>query len=402
RTSRSPRVTRRIAPSGRSASGPASKALPSSTPGAVSSSGKAAGMGKVGRSIVIVPDRTPETGRPRRAVPTGVREEERTSVGDRVRSIRRPAGGGTGGTGGPGLIPGCGRRRWTERRPERDLAEEDGGDESDDRRSDAEPDAVGDRDRQRPVEALDEDRLRLGRDLGEEVATAPRRRGELGDVEARWRIDRDQRRLRAGSDHLLAQERPAEVDPEERVGGRDPDRRPDLAEQRQVARRRPELVERDRVLDHDREHGERRPDAEPGDEHPAVEHPVVRPDAELRDQDLADDQRGEAEEDERLVPSRPADELARRDRADDQPEHERQEAIPGLGGRRALDDEEVERQEDDQRAEAERREEDREHRRRERPVPEQVERDDRLGGAAFHEDEGHDEHEPATDPRPDR
>src|SRR6478672_6171950 len=153
-------------------------------------------MGKVGPSIVIgpiVPRNREDPGgpKPRR----GRRGGGARSVGGRVRPVCGTTGGGTGRTrsaGGGGLTLG----RRSERGAERDLAEEGGRDEGDDCRPDAEPDAVGDRDRQRPMEALDEDRLRLRGDLGEEGTPAAGRRGELGDVEARGRVDRDQGGLR--------------------------------------------------------------------------------------------------------------------------------------------------------------------------------------------------------------
>ena len=256
------------------------------------------------------------------------------------------------------------------------------------------------------VEPVDEDGLQVRRKLCQErqatsVGAAGAHRGQLTRIKARRRSRRQELARRAGLPELGPQQVPGQVVAEQRERERDPDRGADLAEERQVARGRSQLLEGHRVLHDDREHGERGPDAEAGDEHPSPQGQVRRVRAQLGHEGEADDQQRHSDDDHRLVAARAADDLPRHDRAEDQPEQERQELVARLCRTRVLDLE-VERQEDDRRAEAEGREEDGHHRRREGAVAEQVERDDRLGGPALDDHEDDEEHQADEDPAPDR
>src|SRR6476619_5851587 len=100
----------------------------------------------------------------------------------------------------------------------------------------------------------------LGEDRRAEIAD-PCRRIELtttGGGELRW----DARR------HELSWRLCCERRPEDRARDSEPDRPADRLEERQVAGRRPQALDRHAVLDDQREDRERRTDADAGDEHP--------------------------------------------------------------------------------------------------------------------------------------
>ena len=82
--------------------------------------------------------------------------------------------------------------------------------------------------------------------------------------------------------------------------------------------------------------------------------------------------------DQRLVSAGARDQLAGRDRRDDQAAQQRQDRIARRGRRAAVHDLVPARQEDDGREEAHRREEERQHARREGADPEEAQRQDRL------------------------
>ena len=113
---------------------------------------------------------------------------------------------------------------------------------------------------------------------------------------------------------------------------------------------------------------------------------------------------------ERLVAAEPGDQLAAPDRRDEDARHHRDEEQPRLGGAVPLDDLQVQRQERDRAEEREPDDEADQARRRERPVPEELGREDRLGGPPLDEREGDEqrdaEHRQADDlhgaPRPGR
>jgi len=91
---------------------------------------------------------------------------------------------------------------------------------------------------------------------------------------------------------------------------RETHRATDLAEERQVARGNPELLEGHRVLDDDREDRKRWPDADPGDEHPEEQRREVGVGGQVSHEEQADCHERDRGDDHGLVAAGAGDDLA--------------------------------------------------------------------------------------------
>ena len=240
--------------------------------------GGAAGTG-AGSSVHRQPHRSRrDDRRPRSAEPPGP-SSGRRSEGQSPTAVLAETGSGLADwRGRPCGRPSLGRDRLLVRRPERDLLDRDRGSECHDRADHAQPEGLGGREAERPVDALDHGAMNGW--------TAAWNCGGMAARMAAPRSPTPVSELKSNEPLLLAWVNPsmtccgtpaavicgtslswndvAKIVPDER----ERDRAADLAEERQVRRRHAELPERHRVLDDDRGHRERRADAEAGDEHP--------------------------------------------------------------------------------------------------------------------------------------
>ena len=174
---------------------------------------------------------------------------------------------------------------------------------------------------------------------------------------------------------------------EQRSGDRQPDGPADLLEEREAARGDADPIGRHGVLDDQREDRERRPDPEPGESHPQPQGRAIRRGPEVREEQQRRRQQQERAEDQELVAPDPGDDLAGRDRAEDQSRQQGQDVVTRLRCARSDDGLEPAREEDDRGEEPEAGEEHRRHGDRERPQPEQAKRNDRVLGPRLDPDE---------------
>jgi hypothetical protein len=109
---------------------------------------------------------------------------------------------------------------------------------------------------------------------------------------------------------------------EDGAGDGQPDRAPDLLEERDAACRCADLLRRHGVLDDQGEHRERRPDAETRQDHPEPEDRPIRVGAQVRHEEEAERQQDQRADHHQLVAMGPRHDLAGGDRREDHPDDE--------------------------------------------------------------------------------
>ena len=235
---------------------------------------------------------------------------------------------------------------------------------------------------------------RVGERL-QEVGVDGRRQvlGLLGvEVHAAAEMSRD----RPGQVRQLAGQARGEDRPEDRHAEGAADR----AEEGRGRRGDPDLLRPDVVLDDEDEHLHDEADPDPDDQHVERGQPGCGADAEPREQVHAADEHGRARDRERLVAADAADRPARGDSGDEQAGHQRQQAQTRARRAGAVDELQVERDEDDR---PEHRHPDREAHRVRDPEDtraEQLQRQDRLFDARLPPEE-HGEQRHSDDGEPD-